>query len=762
MQQLQLYIESERVDLFEDESVVITDSVKDLRDITKIYTSFSQQFNLPATKKNNRIFKHYYNYNIINGYDARIRVKALLKVNGVDYKFGKIQLNKVDLKDNIPYSYKVVFYGNTVTLKDLIGDDMLEDLDLSEYDHTYDGTTQITALENELFGGVIKYPLISHTKNFDVSNANGVYEFGTNNPPNFADFKPSIQIKEIFNAIEQKYNIEFGDNFFGSYYFSLLYLWLHRNKGGLKTAEEITQIITNQDDFVYLPTNSDNDLFAEGLTSFYATANSGVRYFIRWEVNIGAAQQYTAKIVDKNTNETILQEQVNNTGSIFNVELETFFSRNWNLDFIVESDTVLNMTQDVRVRKQEYSVQVLNEWTTTETAFYERASTSSENTLFISQHIPKVKIIDFIKDIFKMHNLLAFIERDGQNEIVQVEDMPFFYNEFNTYEITKYVDFKRTTIEKFYPFKEVALKYEGQQTFLTDAINELKTGADLGNIEYVDGNPIDKDAKKYEIEVGFEKMWFERLSYTDTGANSPIQWGYYVDKDQNPFINKPLVHMIQKRNTVQKLSINDGNTDVAIATYNAPVNNFNTATGQKSLHFGLEIDEFTGEETSQNSTLFFRYYKKYIERIYNTQSRKLICDAYLPMQVLLNYKLDDTLIINNRRWKIESVKTNFLKKSSKLTLFNDLEQEILSSEGILADAETVSNLTANVVNSTDISIEWDAVTDADSYNIFVDDNFIANELSDRYTLKVDDTTLNYLIGVQVVFNSGQKSKIKYV
>ena len=40
MQQLQLYIESTRVDLFEDESIVITDTIQDIKDISKIYTAF--------------------------------------------------------------------------------------------------------------------------------------------------------------------------------------------------------------------------------------------------------------------------------------------------------------------------------------------------------------------------------------------------------------------------------------------------------------------------------------------------------------------------------------------------------------------------------------------------------------------------------------------------------------------------------------------------------------------------------------------------
>ena len=358
-----------------------------------------------------------------------------------------------------------------------------------------------------------------------------------------------------------------------------------------------------------------------------------------------------------------------------------------------------------------------------------------------------------------MHNLVSFIERNGISETVQVEDLPLFYNKYNTYEISKYVDVKQTSIEKFYPYKEISLTYEGQKTFLTEALNDFKTGADFGNLDYLDGNPIDKDAGKYEIKVGFEKMYFERLVYTDTGANSPIQWGYYVDKDQNPFVNKPLVLMIENRNTVGRLDINDGSSDIALSTYNAPVNN--KPDFSFSLHFGLELDEWSGEQISSNSTLFSKYYKDYIQRIYNPQSRKMVCTAYLPMHVLLQYKLDDTFIINNRRWKIESIKTNFLKKESKLTLFNDLEQELLAATGINSLAPTVTNLTATNATNPDVDLSWDAVAGTTQYNIYIEGNLIDDTTSTSYTLKVDDNSFTYNLGVQVVY-SGYSSKIIYV
>ena len=97
-----------RVDLFGDESVSISDSILNIRDISKVFTPFSQQFNLPASKTNNKLFRHYENTDVLNSYDARFRSDAIIKLNGLDYKKGKIQFKSVKLKDNVAYSIQVI------------------------------------------------------------------------------------------------------------------------------------------------------------------------------------------------------------------------------------------------------------------------------------------------------------------------------------------------------------------------------------------------------------------------------------------------------------------------------------------------------------------------------------------------------------------------------------------------------------------------------------------------------------------------------
>ena len=110
--QVQLYIGSERVDFFKDEPLSVNDSIQNVRDISKVFTVFSQQFSVPASKKNNRIFKHYYNADITNGFDARLKINAEIRLNGVTFKTGKLRVNGVTLKFEQPYSYQIVFFGD--------------------------------------------------------------------------------------------------------------------------------------------------------------------------------------------------------------------------------------------------------------------------------------------------------------------------------------------------------------------------------------------------------------------------------------------------------------------------------------------------------------------------------------------------------------------------------------------------------------------------------------------------------------------------
>ena len=157
MQKLQLYISGERIDLFKDETVSINMSIQNVKDPAKIFTEFTKSFTVPASKTNNKIFKHYYNYNISGGFDARNKVSSL----------------SVELKSNKPTAYKIVFYGETVSIKNLLSDFTLSKLtQLNNYNLEYNADNIAFRLQTTRFSGAILCPLITSGASNEGSDLN--------------------------------------------------------------------------------------------------------------------------------------------------------------------------------------------------------------------------------------------------------------------------------------------------------------------------------------------------------------------------------------------------------------------------------------------------------------------------------------------------------------------------------------------------------------------------------------------------------------
>ena len=122
MSKFQLYIADQRVELFDDENVSLTQTIQNIRDISKVFTDFTKPFTLPASDINNKIFKHYYRFNLVQGYtfDARKKIDAKIELNSIPFRDGKIRLEGVNLVKGKPESYRITFFGNTVNLLVLV------------------------------------------------------------------------------------------------------------------------------------------------------------------------------------------------------------------------------------------------------------------------------------------------------------------------------------------------------------------------------------------------------------------------------------------------------------------------------------------------------------------------------------------------------------------------------------------------------------------------------------------------------------------
>ena len=247
MQSIQLYIGSERLDVFKDESVSITQTIQDVKDIQKVFTEFTKTFTIPASKTNNKVFKHYYNFDIDGGFDARLKVDATLELNNLPFKKGKIKLNGVDLRNRRPYAYRITFFGNTVSLKDIIGQDKLGSLPLNQYNDTYSADEVINKLRDNPATNDIICPLITHTQRLfydsgnTQANSGNIFYSSTLQGVRWDNLKYALRVPRIVEAIESKYGLTFSTDFFNDTNptYNDLFMWLHRKKGDVAKDEQI-------------------------------------------------------------------------------------------------------------------------------------------------------------------------------------------------------------------------------------------------------------------------------------------------------------------------------------------------------------------------------------------------------------------------------------------------------------------------------------------------------------------------------------------
>jgi len=691
MQQIQLYIEGQRVDMFKDESVTITQSIKNVKDIDKIFTSFSKTFSLPASKINNKIFKHYYNFDIVGGFDARIRKPSNIELNSLPFTEGLIKLEGVDLKNNKPHTYKITFFGNTVTLKDTLGDDKLSGLSsLTNLNKTYNAVSVKASLQADPTTQDVIVPLITHTERltYDSSSSNNeagniAYDNGNVHGVLYTDLKYAIRLHYIIQAIETKYSsISFSNDFFNntnqSYYG--LFMWLHRKKGDVENLSGLNESLI--DDFT-----NDTDL----LTSSVMLNNALSLYSYTPPTSFLQYTTITLKSTALNTNPYKISIRKNgveiaNSGEITSVsEFTTSVPVN-EIEKLAQYTAYIESGSNITFSNIAFRVYKYDNTNIPDPPIIFSRSYAITNFVYsssfefdITQQIPDIKVIDFLSGLFKFFNLTAYIERNETQITVKTLD-EFYANPSasSPYDITKYIDVNKSQVNIALPYRKINFRHEDTKTFLAAKHTQL-FGETWGESQYDSGEKL--DGSIYNVKTPFSQMKYERLIDENPSGigTTGVQWGWFVDDNQESYIGKPMLFYPIRRTSSTEISfLNSPTTQDSITTYNIPSNSvaLSSATSSYNMNFNAEQNEWGALEspadTGFTNSLFEAYYKNYITSVFNPSNRITKVTAYLPLSILLNYTLADRFIIGGNSYKINSIKTNFKTGKSELELLNDL------------------------------------------------------------------------------------------
>lgn len=596
-------IEYEKIELFKDEAVELNQNIKDFKDVSKVLSDYTQSFTVPASSVNNKVFGHYYENLITNGFDARYKYDCILKLNGIDFKKGFIRLTDVKMEGNQPHSYKIQFFGSMASLKDIMGSDDLSLLDYMEifnHDLSFSNVRQYFSRGANVYYNSsgdpvslvnvssrvdeddysehpdLMYPFISAENRYyydsadsqsDIEKTRNLYVPNDSNKDIyhgllFTDLKPAIKAIHVIKAISKQYNLTFSDDFFDedSYIWKSMYLHCAKESGTLdKNIKETNVSIPLSD----LDLSSGETELRSGSELSYlesvsrgrsgGRANYSTSYDVSFKADVTGSGSFRVEVVDsvtekvyydKNFDSGVSVDAINNTFSFgYGSAFSTLFSAVKKAHIVFNIYTTGGVTEggikDVSIKK-----------------IVRRLNTVQDDEEVLSDYDDVTPLtlsngIDFRKNFLPKMKCIDFLKsifkmfnlvgyfEDG---VIVAKPLDEFYNNGEQYDITQYVDFSSHSIGRSSVFREVNYEFKKPKTVFAIKSNEL-TSDEYGNERFKDSGDRQFDGGKYDVKLGFGKMIYENIIDSDESSDTTtsLYWGYSVNESFSPTTEHPLL-----------------------------------------------------------------------------------------------------------------------------------------------------------------------------------------------------------------------------
>ena len=254
-------------DLYEDEAIPLSLSIDDFKNVAEKVQSYSKDFHLPNTKRNNKIFSHIFEVTRTTdafSFNPYAKTRAVLKEDSYTLFEGFLKL--IDIKDKeSEISYNVNLFSEPVTLKEVLESKTFADIDFTELQHDYTltniknswvdttGLTLASALATGSFAleaglvntktNVLKYPFVNWRGDWAISGGN----------IQLADleqvFRPWIQIKYLIQRIMREAGFEYYSEFFDTADFEKLFMDFNWGQG-LGSSEVMESFFSRNDNQV--------------------------------------------------------------------------------------------------------------------------------------------------------------------------------------------------------------------------------------------------------------------------------------------------------------------------------------------------------------------------------------------------------------------------------------------------------------------------------------------------------------------------------
>ena len=229
------------LDTYKDEPILLNMAIEDIEDIQRIEAVFSRTFRLPATNRNSRFFKWWFQSGAID-FDITKIVTAEIHIDGIFFKSGQLRLQAAYRNEDTKLvDIEVAFIGETKQFGTQLGDTYMNSLNVSDTDHVLDHDflhdSQLPFGDPNLpFEGAIRYALAIRGYTYDDSGnilENGQITFDNSRQKSFTNptthisetqYTPFIQVKYLIDKIFAETGYTYSDDsVFNEEWFKFLY-----------------------------------------------------------------------------------------------------------------------------------------------------------------------------------------------------------------------------------------------------------------------------------------------------------------------------------------------------------------------------------------------------------------------------------------------------------------------------------------------------------------------------------------------------------
>jgi hypothetical protein len=686
------YENSERLELFNDETINLTSTVQNVQDISKTFTDFSQSFTIPANDHNNRILQHFYQSDVNALFDYNLRLDSFIEIDLTFFRRGKLQVEKANLKNGRPESYTVTFYGDGRTLKDYFGEDLLSDLDYTALSHKYTSDEILNRIDGTTMDDV-KWPLITSNRiweyqstNVNVPTPNWLTATLTNNDIhtnsgaiNKNELFPALRVAKIFDLIEAKYGVTFNGTFLTDKRFTDLFLWYKSTETLITTSlsydvdmTAISSSFINYDltNTVDLTTNEinvqfiNNDIFQHVINLTVSSVATSDVYFID---------------VYQNGN---LNNSIQGSGTGF-----------YQLT-LINSVNGLDSTYSFKIRSEapnvisfsiEYGVTYLDSGSLEfDTVDITCADIYFDPNVNLAANAPKMKVADFFTGILKTFNMVCV--SSGVN-VYDVAPLDEWYGQGAIIDITEDTDIASIDVARMPLYKKIQFKFADSECLLNKFFSQT-FNRNYGDTTY----QYNYDGGEFTVELPFENLLQSKFSVYQN-----LQLGYSLNSEFAPYIPKPVLLYTYDLQDSDFKYANDGGGHSTITSYIPFGQDLRYNNTDLTLNFAPDTSTLIDIPIEQ--TLFAQYYFGYLYNLYNLKQRLVTVKTILPVGVLTSLKLNDRLIIRDKRYIINDMNTNLTTGEVQFSLYLDFRPMINKVPFINIPASGGSAVTAiNIPN----------------------------------------------------------------